>query len=449
MNEISQRPAEESIRWTYDGTMDDMVAQYPWPGIPIGNSKQSLDLQLVYSAVAGTPMLLNDGYLVFNPACYESLRDPYSPLRILINEKYVRVLSRNPKQSLEEMVRDGAREGIGNRKELLNDSERWTATLKVLNAAEEDLRKQWAFVGWPRVNIASSYHLMIRSLMELSSEELWRDQVPYQAFRKVAARFDDEMSGDAHTPRSKWEEIVKEVAETEADIHALMRLANEVYHHNFGAALSARPPVDLPKNTEVAVQSRVSEAFSELYKSHTSDTAPTAMVVPEIVLPSEVDYSKGNLLIGLFDLNFPVGACRERYLKLRARYRTGGVSTEEMAAAKDEYQVKLHEYLFASSPRGKFATHAANALISTAAGLLAFSIAGPVPAIVIGVCAYFGSDFAVPRVMEKWRFPGDMEHVAALKLQDLRDKVAQRRVLTSLTVNRTEAERLVHPLPML
>jgi hypothetical protein len=449
MNEISQPPAEESIRWTYDGTMDDMVAHYPWPGIPIGNSKQSLDLQLVYSAVAGTPMLLNDGYLVFNPACYESLRDPYSPLRILINEKYVRVLSRNPKQSLEEMVRDGAREGIGNRKELLNDTERWTATQQVLNTAEADLRKQSAFVGWPLVNISSSYHLMIRSLMKRSSEELWRDQIPYQAFRKVADRFDDEMSRSARKARSKWEEIVKDEAETEADINALMWLANEVYHHNFGVALSARPPADLPKNAEVAVQSRVSEAFSDLYKLHTSEVPSAAMVVPEIVLPSDVDYSKGNLLLGLFDLNSPVGKCRKKYLTLRARYRTEGVSTEEMEAAKDEYQGKLHEYLFASSPRGKFATHAANAGISTAAGLLAFSIAGPVPAIVIGVCAYFGSDFAVPRVMEKWRFPGDVEHAAVLKLQDLRDKVTKRRVLTSLAVNRTEAQRLVDPLPVL
>ena len=117
MSEISPPPVKNPIRWTYDGTMDDMVTKYPWPGIPVSNTKDSLGTQLTHSVVKGTPMLLNDGYLVFNQGCFESLRDPYSPLRILIKKSYVRVLSRTPTQSLEQMVRDGAAKGIGNWKE--------------------------------------------------------------------------------------------------------------------------------------------------------------------------------------------------------------------------------------------------------------------------------------------------------------------------------------------
>ncbi len=108
-SEISAPPE----RWTYDGMMDDKVTEYPWPGISAIATRKSLDRQLAYSVVTGTPMLLNDGYLVFNQTCFESLREPYSPLRVLINKRYLKVLSRTPEQSLEQMVHHGARQGSG------------------------------------------------------------------------------------------------------------------------------------------------------------------------------------------------------------------------------------------------------------------------------------------------------------------------------------------------
>src|SRR5438309_11581397 len=95
--------------WTYAGDLDDMVSLYPWPKIKPGN-RRALDVRLALSAVTGTPMLLNDGYLILNPACFDALKDPNSPLRILINQDYIRVLSRNASHSLSQVAIDGARQ---------------------------------------------------------------------------------------------------------------------------------------------------------------------------------------------------------------------------------------------------------------------------------------------------------------------------------------------------
>src|SRR5678816_1781069 len=91
---VANSPSGASLlRWTYAGALDDMVVWYPWPKIRIG--KKALDARLAYSVVTGTPFLLNDGYLLLNQACLEALRIENSPLRVLLDEGYVRVLSRS------------------------------------------------------------------------------------------------------------------------------------------------------------------------------------------------------------------------------------------------------------------------------------------------------------------------------------------------------------------
>jgi hypothetical protein len=97
---MTNAPSSESLlRWTYAGALDDMVVWHPWPKIKVG--RQSLHERLAYSVVAGTPFLLNDGYLVLNEACVKSLEDEHSPLRVLLNAGYVRVLSRTPSRHFE------------------------------------------------------------------------------------------------------------------------------------------------------------------------------------------------------------------------------------------------------------------------------------------------------------------------------------------------------------
>jgi hypothetical protein len=449
MNQTSPPLLENSLRWTYDGTMDDMVTDYPWPGISAVDTTSFLDSQLAYSVVTGSPMLLNDGYLVLNQACLKSLRKPDSPLRILIRKHHVKVLARHPNQSLEGMVRHGAKQNVKKFEHVLNSTD-WSETQRVLAAVEAELRENDGFVGWPGVDLSRTYWEFIRFLASLPPEVLLRDGVPYVVFNKVAERFDNAMNKEAITPRTKWEEITKEVVRevsgTQDDIDRLMHLANEVYHHNFGAALQSRPPVAMRGNVQIAVQTRISDALSRFSKTHTLDSDLAESVVPEIDLPWKVDCS-ANHLIALFDEDVSIGRCRKEYLKLRADYRLGKPNTEEVACKRDEYQRKLNEHLFPSIP-----TPVTTAAVAAGLAMLTDSVLGHagahLPAIVIGVLGAWREECGIRTIMEKWQF-GNAERKVRLKLQDIWHAISRRQVVTSLSVDPVEAHRLVGSLPEL
>ena len=274
----------DPLRWTFAGDLDDMVGSYPWAGIrPL--SKRALDVRLVFGAIAGTPMLVNDGYLVLNNSCFDSLRDHRSPLRILINQGYVRVLGRNIARSLSQVVSDGADQGIPTYKRLKSDTRKWAATRETLDTVSKDIGEK--FWGWPRVNLTSSYLSLIQYLAKTPHEQRGIN-VPDQTFQDVVKRFEDALSKDASKPRSKWEEIVKGLGQRQ--FQTLMQLANEVYHHNFGVALAASPPKDLPRGSEIGVTTRVSAVFQEaLYKTHAPQLSAPDSVPSSLTLPLGVE----------------------------------------------------------------------------------------------------------------------------------------------------------------
>jgi hypothetical protein len=444
-------PLSGPMRWTYAGAWDDMVASFPWPKIQI--SKLSLDVQLAYSVVSGTPMLMNDGYLLLNPACFESLGNDTSPLRVLINQGYVRVLSRNSTRSLQEVAKAGADQGIQTYRELLSDKKRWTATQRVLAPVEDDIRNGPGFVRWPTVDLSSSYLRLMLSLANLPPKQRGLN-VPDRVFQGVVERFNSDLTKDPSRPRSQWQGIVEKRVGSRSQVQALMQMANEVYHHNFGIALSANPPAELPAGSEIAVQSRISEPFLHLYKSYTPDLSTLASAPLQVGLLGGVDYSNGMLLVPLFNTQQKVGKSRADYLKLRPRYLEGHVRADEMADATKVYQQQLNQYLTPFIREETLPTHLTNAAV--ASGVVLLSVAGigtaAVPTIVIGTVAYFASEFGVPMLMEKWRLPDKFKisrHSQKLKTPAWQEASASRQALTALTVDSGEARKLVPPSPAL
>lgn len=166
-------------------------------------------------------MLLNDGYLVLNPACFESINDEHSPLRVLINQRYIRILSRNRSPSLVSVVTTGKHQGIETYKKLLADKKKWKATQKALEAVELDINNKSGFVCWPRLNLTHSYLELIRFLAQLPYEQIGLDKVPEATFKRIVERFDKELTTEPSTPRSKWERIVKEEVSSGREILSL------------------------------------------------------------------------------------------------------------------------------------------------------------------------------------------------------------------------------------
>jgi len=442
----------DPLCWTYAGIFDDMLALYPWPKIK--TSATLLDIQLTYGVVTGRPFLLNDGYLVLNSACLDSLAKEYSPLRVLIRQGYLKVLSRNSSRSLRQMVKDSAAHGIRTYQELVKDGKRWSATQKILETVDAESP---CFAGWPSVDLTASYRELIHSLSELSPQERGLDNVTNETFQDILKRFDDALSRDPSKPRSKWEEIILQNLESDPGRLSLMQMANEVYHHNFGVALTARPPEELPKGSEIAVLSRTSEAFSHLYKSHAPKTIMLEADLPQMKLPSGVDYSDGNLLRALLDRNEPIGETRSTYLQVRKSFVDGISAKEDFVRATQDYQNELDKYLARYSPSQdspkRLASHMMNFGVS--ATTVALSIAGIgtalIPKILIGGIAFITGDFVFPVLMEKYRADkafGWAPRGPTSRPPEWRDAIVSAGVMTALPVDEIAAKRIVGHLPM-
>ena len=78
---------------TYVGTLDDVVERFPWQFDADINYFNQL---LVRKAILGEKILINDGYLLNNCAARQAILNPScSPLTSLIEQGFVRILSRN------------------------------------------------------------------------------------------------------------------------------------------------------------------------------------------------------------------------------------------------------------------------------------------------------------------------------------------------------------------
>ncbi|HTV58210.1 MAG TPA: hypothetical protein VMJ93_04995 [Verrucomicrobiae bacterium] len=442
-NKPATSPAADPLRWTYAGALDDMVLRYPWPKIKL--NKRSLDVLLAYGVVYGTMFLLNDGYLALHPACSASLNDSFSPLRILIGQKYLRVLSRNESRSLVKTVTLAADQGIQSYKKLLSDKKRWKAVQSSLESVQEDLTQNSLFIGWPPVDITVSYRELIRYIATLSEADRGLPNVRGDVFQKVVDHFETRTKHSTTRARSKWEESAITVTDSRAQLQSLMQLGNEVYHHNFGIALDANLPSGLADGSTIAVQTRVSRAFDHLYKTYAPKVTNPRNIPPPIQLPGRVDYSNGNLLIGLLEPGHPAGKARSRYLKTRAQFLSAKADAEEMKDAATEYQAKLNEYLATFSPKGTVATHTTNLALS--AGVIALGVTGlivaPVPAIVVGGVACLVTEFGVPVLMEKWSLPQKLDRLELpkpFKARKMKATFADRHALTSYEVDRKGAQ---------
>jgi hypothetical protein len=442
---MTNAPSSESLlRWTYAGALDDMVVWHPWPKIKVG--RQSLHERLAYSVVAGTPFLLNDGYLVLNEACVKSLEDEHSPLRVLLNAGYVRVLSRTPSRHFEQLIRDGAKQKIPSYENLLKDKRKLQALIKTVKPIEDSLRTRGYFVDWPKQDLTPTYMALISHLLALPHAARGMPGVPEREFEAVATQFLHQVSSAPNAPRSQWKTIAEAATcKKKGPLNLLMQLANEVYHLNFGIGLAAAAPDNMPVCREIAVQTRMPVALSEFYKTHEPKVQSSEPWPQPPALPRGVDYSNGHLLTEFFDSRQDIGAARQDYLVAHASFLDRTLSSSEMCRIAKEYQQQINQYLLRNAPRGKRTGKLTNAGVTAGAiavgvGLASVGIVGVGPAIAIGVVAYFATDFAVPTLLERWKPAGKLDDAINKKWLKAVD---ERRVLASLAVDSDRASKLI------
>jgi hypothetical protein len=440
--------SQSNLRWTYAGTLDDVLLRYPWPNVKV--TRRNLDLQLFYSVATGTPLLINDGYLVLNPACQDALGDRRSPIRVILQAGYLKILSRTPTNSLETMVLEGAKHGISSYANLV-DSPSWVQIRESLARTDQDLEGKDCFAGWPRIDLTGSYRVLMEKLSKLDHKKRGLIGVNRDVFQRVYDLFENELCKDASKPRTKWEDLVMQKVASARARDSLMQMANEVYHHNFGIGLSARPPREL-ENTQIAVQSRTSEPFSNLYESYSPRDLDSPDRVPRIILPKGVDYSDGNLIHPFLDFGDSLCKRRHAYLRSRAEWQNGACGIDEFENATADYQNAIDEYLTRYVPHPTIAAHVLSGSVSVATIWLGLAGVGATLPVVasLGVIAFCAADFVFPSLMERYNVDAKIsEFYKQLKTRPARwqDAVVSAGVVTSLTVDRKEAATAVQGLP--
>src|SRR5688500_14780641 len=80
---------------TYYGLLDDFALRHNYNGVA-RSSVDELNGDLIMAVLFGDPLLINDGYILNHSAAQEAITYPNrSPLRNLVENGYVKILTRN------------------------------------------------------------------------------------------------------------------------------------------------------------------------------------------------------------------------------------------------------------------------------------------------------------------------------------------------------------------
>ncbi len=383
---------------TYIGTLDDMALKYPW-NFQMG--EDFLNREIFRSVVLGREILINDGYLINHPlALSQVMEGDNSPLRALAREGHVRILCRDKEnENFHLMPEKMATNGISTYQKLIRQSN-WPETRRRLESFGNSIRSRGGIEYWPSTDMSISFERLIDRLDGLSTGQIGLTSVSDVLFRKVLEHFRRSMREHKDRPRDRWEKVCRSMVtlydctDRELAVRQLMNLANEVYHYNFGLALSAN------SDREISVETQYSYAFADFLRSETG-IASLQGQIPSVRLPNNIPYNDGSRLPPFCDPSSKIGEARSNYLDAMNRYLNGRLDREQATDAADCYQARIHEY-FKHSRDLNSATIPARITLAIVGGVVSL-VADPIVGSVFGVLAFVGGEYGVPRLVKKFR----------------------------------------------
>jgi hypothetical protein len=268
-------------RRAYCGLLDDFAIRHR-DGHPIETLEQ-LNEHLLFTMIAGDPLVINDGYLLQNPAVREAIMRPEdSPFRRLVECGFVRVLSRNG-GAIERLAETMANQNTTSAEQLLEDQLYREEYQPALAQWSEELNSgyfDW-FRAWPAHRTDHVYGKMGSTIIDAL-----RDRGP--ELRPEIERFVDVLGDDVGS-RTAWEDTARKLREqgllSPVVFERLMAGANEAYQYAWGCALAdAQNPT--------SVQTRVPRFLSELDLTEAEPTADARSSVT-VFVPALEPASKG------------------------------------------------------------------------------------------------------------------------------------------------------------
>lgn len=267
----------------YMGLLDDRVAIYPWE--QVGSSAQNYIEQLVQALVIGQTPVVNDGYVLNNPA----LRD-----ELFLKEKsFLRSLFLTG-----EIVIPGRRESF---RELIDEQ----ASLEIdsfkvippeVLSRIDDIDRAIAGAGGrikgpDSMDVWNGFYELMNSVRGKSVAELGlKDKLVGDFDLNIAFEQFFSLEHKDKTPsRTEWEKVLDSISNRPSNRggfsyrnftkRSLMNLANEAYHYNFSRFLTSAH-----KET-FGVQTALSPAFSSLLDIRKLDFDSASFELPLIQIP--------------------------------------------------------------------------------------------------------------------------------------------------------------------
>ncbi len=348
---------------TYVGTLDDVVERFPWQFDADINYFNQL---LVRKAILGEKILINDGYLLNNSAARQAILNPScSPLTSLIEQGFVRILSRNADLvSLPEKMAD---QGVASFNVLKNSAE-WPSLKRELRKWQPLLEETDNFIPWPEKHI---------------SHDQWR---------RVFDLYEQSNRYDKEATRTRWESAVTEcLADNHQGRLAMMHLACEAYHYNFGVCLGSQTSLS---KQQILVETRFSSAFADLSKVD-QELQMQHVSIPGLRVPQNISMNSGPKWAELVSPFSDVGKQLRAYRQAQDDYFSGQ-GTEECLTAEARAYSKQLSSLFGEKQSESAVARVAIGVGFFAAGLMA---AGPEVAAVL----WLTENYLYPTITRKFK----------------------------------------------
>jgi len=336
---------DPSSEYTYLGTLDDMVAKYPW-GYSI--NFRFLNTTLASSALFGNKVILPDGYLMNLIVARKALMRPeLSPLLDLIHNGQVVVVSRL--DDLSKIPEEMKKKGVASFPDLLDSSD-WLKLKDILKGLTRRLSDRNLIWKWPKQDMGSGFRSTILRAQNKTVSGLGLNFVSQDILDRTFDVFQEMMLHNTYAARTRWENAVKMVSEkylhSKREInrakHELMFLGNEAYHYNFCGCLSAtlRKPI--------SVETRFSPAFADLLNVSESIDNYLERFYPKL-LPRGFPLRDGKLLSEVIIPGTPLYDAKKQYLESLSYYQEKQLDYGQVESDANHYSRLLSQHFFGSS----------------------------------------------------------------------------------------------------
>ncbi len=320
---------------TFLGMFDDRVEAYPW-ATPI--DAEYLKRVCVRHLFFGGHLAINDGYISRSRVLRSAImaREDSNPFNAMLRTGIIRVVA--PDRDFVSSVMRRIESGVDGFAALKKNDAEWRTLKLRLEVLSEAAEKNKSYIPWPKPHMGLGFLRMFRRCAYRPVGELGLRHVPQPEFNRFCDRFIRLATANPDAIRTTYETTAKAlvadsgyVTEPEAAMRELMGIANEAYHFNFAACLSAE------QDGNFGVETNQSQAFDEMLEISNVDVE-TMRQMPSFSLPRTKILLDGDKVRGAFEYrDSPVYIWKERYMAAVDQYVQLKIGRDDLQSVQETY----------------------------------------------------------------------------------------------------------------